>query len=629
MIAAMRFTQAPDASKLEPTLYDLSVDELKWYAAFLPGKSPTRKAELIALLLGALTDPKQLRQLYSQLPSAHQHAVAEVIHALSGCYDGEILRAKYPEVPAPKRPPSGYYSYYGQPDAADRRAGAFDMLFFRNVDLGLIIPSDLAAMLRAFVPQPPKARMRSQDEPPGIPTSAQKRYTGYLPDVLVSDTERAVFHDLASALHLVQQGKAAVSPATRLPTLATLRALRQRMLIGDYLDDDYERAEDAIRPLALVMLLQAAKWAAPTGGGNRLELTKRGQALLGKPLGAEHIRDLWESWAKTDLLDELSRIRAIRGQQSKGARFTKAAERREKLAAALRDCPAGRWVELDEFFRYLRAQGRGLTIERTSETRLYLGSYQEYGWLGGVGNYWDIVVGSYLRAVLFEYTATLGMIEIAYTLPEETPHSFGDAYGLDEYEFLSRYDGLLGIRLTNLGAYALGLTDEYTPPPAAAASAAPILKVLPNLDIVITAAERALPNDRAFLERIAAEQSRNVYRLSRDQLLEAAGGGLDLRQVREFLAAKSGLAEAEFPQIVRVFFEDLDKRLSALREAGRMVVIEGDDPYLLTELSNNPALRALAQLGSIGGRTVLLVPEQQETAARRQLKKLGYIPRKG
>jgi hypothetical protein len=28
-------------------------------------------------------------------------------------------------------------------------------------------------------------------------------------------------------------------------------------------------------------------------------------------------------------------------------------------------------------------------------------------------------------------------------------------------------------------------------------------------------------------------------------------------------------------------------------------------------------------------RTVLLVPEQQETAVRRQLQKLGYIPRKG
>jgi len=79
---------------------------------------------------------------------------------------------------------------------------------------------------------------------------------------------------------------------------------------------------------------------------------------------------------------------------------------------------------------------------------------------------------------------------------------------------------------------------------------------------------------------------------------------------------------------VRVFFEDLEKRLGALRELGTMLVLEGDDPYVLTELSNNPALRAQIQLGTIGGRTVLLIPEQHEASVRKQLKKLGYIPRK-
>ena len=79
---------------------------------------------------------------------------------------------------------------------------------------------------------------------------------------------------------------------------------------------------------------------------------------------------------------------------------------------------------------------------------------------------------------------------------------------------------------------------------------------------------------------------------------------------------------------MRVFFEDLEKRLNALREIGAMLVLEGGDPYLLTELSNNPALRAQVQLGAIGDRPVLLIPEEHEAAVRRQLKKLGYIPRK-
>ena len=449
------------------------------------------------------------------------------------------------------------------------------------------------------------------------------------PEVFTSESERAVFHDLGATLYLAQQGKISVSPATSLPTLPTLRLLRQQLLVGDYFADEYERAEEAIRPLALVVLVQAARWAAPAPGGNKLELTRAGQALLGAQLGPRQIREAWERWLKSDVLDELSRVRSIKGQQAKGTRLTKPASRRVQLAEVLRRCPTDRWVRMDELLRYMRAERLLPAIERGTPA-LSVGSYTYYedSWTYSSAKYWDVVIGSYLRATLWEYAATLGMVEIAYTRPEETPHDFGRLYGLDG-DYVSRYDGLLAIRLTNLGAYTLELADEYTPPPAALVSETPILKVLPNLDLVITDAERALPNDRAFIERIAEAQSQNVYRLSRDQLLEAAGGGLDLRQVREFLAARSGQAEAEFPQIVRVFFEDLEKRLNALREAGRMVVVEGDDPYLLTELSNNPALRGLAQLGSIGGRTVLLVPEEQETAARRQLKKLGYIPRKG
>ena len=238
-----------------------------------------------------------------------------------------------------------------------------------------------------------------------------------------------------------------------------------------------------------------------------------------------------------------------------------------------------------------------------------------------------MVTGSYLRATLLEYVATLGLVEIAYTRAEDTPHDFGSLYYLDG-EPLSRYDGLLAMRLTNLGAYVLGLADQYTPPALVSESGAPLLRVLPNLDLVITDAARIAPNERSLLERIAAPQSQDVYRLNREQLLEAANSGLDLAQIKQFLAAKSGQAEAEFPQIVRVFFEDLEKRLGALRELGTMLVLAGDDQYVLTELANNPALRSQIQLGTFGDRVVLLIPDQHEASVRKQLKKLGYIPRK-
>ena len=620
---------APVYPTLDGALFALHVDDLKWYLSALPGSVPTRKPELVAALKQALTDQSMLQALLAGLTPVQQQIVGEVVHHLGGQYNAGLIEAKYPASPLPKAA-RGYSASFYVIGGKKELAMPFDVFFFHSYDLGRYIPSDLAQRLRELVPAPASAQLASQAKPPAI--RMQKKYAGELPELMVSETERAIFHDLSATLYLIQQGKATVSPATRLPTLPTLRLLRQNLLLGDYFDDQgYERAEDAIRPLALIVLVQAAKWAQPTAAGNKLELTKAGQALLGVPLGAQHVRDAYTRWLKSDLLDELARVKNIKGQQAKGTHLTKPAERRAQLDGALRVFPLDRWVKMEELLRYMRATGSLPMIERGGRASLGVGAYNTYyGDETGFSatNYWDVITGSYLRATLLEYVATLGLIEIAYTWAEDTPHDFGSLYYLND-EPLSRYDGLLALRLTNLGAYALGLTDDYTPPALVIERGVPVLKVLPNLDLVIIDAGRLAPNERAFIERIAAPQSQDVYRLNREQLLEAANSGLDLPQIKQFLAAKSGQAEAEFPQIVRVFFEDLEKRLGALRELGTMLALAGDDHYVLTELSNNPALRAYIQLGTIGDQTVLLIPEQHEAAVRKQLKKLGYIPRKG
>src|SRR3712207_2785652 len=199
--------------------------------------------------------------------------------------------------------------------------------------------------------------------------SSRRRHTRYWrdwsSDVCSSDL------DLAAALHLVQEGKAAIGAATRLPTLGTVRLLRQRLLLDEYFPDDYERADDAIRPFALLMLVQAAKWAAPDKAkGTKLTLTKTGQALLAGQPQAQHVRAAWEAGLKPDLLDELSRCGALRGEGSKSTRLTRPAERRAKLAAVLPACPPGRWVTLIDFFRYMRAERQSPVIERNEYSRL-------------------------------------------------------------------------------------------------------------------------------------------------------------------------------------------------------------------------------------------------------------------
>lgn len=60
---------------------------------------------------------------------------------------------------------------------------------------------------------------------------------------------------------------------------------------------------------------------------------------------------------------------------------------------------------------------------------------------------------------------------------------FTDLWGVDDLDCLSRYDGLLYIRINGLGAWCLGLAEEYVPAPTEASH---VLKVFPKLDIVIT-----------------------------------------------------------------------------------------------------------------------------------------------
>ena len=74
--------------------------------------------------------------------------------------------------------------------------------------------------------------------------------------------------------------------------------------------------------------------------------------------------------------------------------------------------------------------------------------------------------GRYTLAVLWEYAGTLGLFDLGYTEPEGVRTADLPDY-LDYYfeGALSRYDGLLAVRLNPLGAYATGRSDSFRPSP--------------------------------------------------------------------------------------------------------------------------------------------------------------------
>ena len=98
--------------------------------------------------------------------------------------------------------------------------------------------------------------------------------------------------------------------------------------------------------------------------------------------------------------------------------------------------------------------------------RLYvIDSY--YGSLGYAGpRAWDLVEGRYALCVLFEYAATLGLIDVAYTDPRGARDDYRALWGADQLSCLSRYDGLAAVRVNELGAAVLH--DPDWPCPASA-----------------------------------------------------------------------------------------------------------------------------------------------------------------
>ena len=280
---------------------------------------------------------------------------------------------------------------------------------------------------------------------------------------LVRCTAPDALSNLVAVLELTADRQMRCSAATRRPFTATVRLVEDALVAGDYydgpchdgtgLDGTGASGGEPIAAFAWPMLLQAGGLARLAGA--RLELTPRGEAVLARP-SYQALGALWDRWLKSVSTDELSRIEAIRGQR-KAATLTAAARRRAAVAAGLAALEPGVWTEVDALFAILRAQPAPLVVARNllARWRLYLGD-PYYGSLGPAGwQAWNVLEGRYALCVLFEYAATLGVVDVAYTGPQGARDDYRELWGAHLYGSLSRYDGLAAVRVNELGAAIL------------------------------------------------------------------------------------------------------------------------------------------------------------------------------
>jgi hypothetical protein len=290
----------------------------------------------------------------------------------------------------------------------------------------------------------------------------ERAVTADVGPVLVRWTAPDALSNLVSVLELAADGQVRYSASTRRPTAATVKLVEDVLVAGDFYDSG-----EPIAAFAWPLLIQVGGLAVLARGDDppkpprghpatRLELSPRGRAVLARP-SYEALGALWAKWLRSVSTDELARIEAIKGQRKPGT-LTSATTRRAAVAAALAALQPGAWTGAGKLLASLRAQQQPPLVATRSLRALWqlyvVDSY--FGSLGHAGSRtWDLVEGRYALCVLFEYAATLGLIDVAYTDPRGARQDYRVLWGADQLSCLSRYDGLAAIRVNELGGAVL------------------------------------------------------------------------------------------------------------------------------------------------------------------------------
>ena len=598
--------------KLREALLALTVDRLRPLMELLPFSPPlpTRKLEMVELIEGHLAGDR-LMKAWGDLDPDQQMAVREAVHG-DGWLNPSQFKAKYGVLPAG-------LGKLGYGESSLLRLFLYPYIRYGAPDH---VPPDLATRLGAFVEPPPRVTVEAIDALPEAvtrgahaPNGEDRR--GDEAVLIRRDMERAASQDLKAVLRLIQGGAVAVSAKTRRATAAAVRRIAGVLSDGDFFDPleqkkrSWDQVPGAVRAFAWPWLVQAAKLARLRG--SRLELTKAGRAALAGP-AAQTLRHAWECWVYSDLLDEFNRIDDIKGQfRGKGRRsMTAAPGRRRVIAGALAECPVGRWVRFDDFSRFMRAVPFHFEVTQ-DPWRLYI-TDQEYGSLGYDSYHgWRIVQGRYLLCVLFEYAATLGMVDVAYVHPKGARRDYIHMWGTDDLGYLSRYDGLMYFRLNALGAYCLGVADTYETGPGQANTS---LSVFPDRRVRLNGALSA--EERLLLETYAVAEMDGIWRLDSDRILSALENGAEEGELRRFLAERD---DQPLPETVEGFLRGIERGASALKFGGTALLIECADAEIAARIV---ADSRLAKLCLPAGDRHLVVKTRSEKAFRKASHALGY-----
>ena len=276
------------------------------------------------------------------------------------------------------------------------------------------------------------------------------------------------------------------------------------------------------------------------------------------------------------------------------------------IADSLLSADIGRWIRLDKVMvmsRYASPNDDACIIYyRTMWDRLLLRNVRTGDVIDALSLYSHLAV-PFVEAYLF-LLAAFGFVEVAYRDPED-----GD---------VSSFSGLRYVRLTKLGAYAMGVEKTYSPP----AFDREMLFEADSDNLIIRSLEAGSIYE-SLLEDIAERISSTRFRVTHASFLQSCH---NVNDIKDRIETFRRMVCPEPPEIWRRFFEEVEANASLVtkHKSERYVMwkVSPSDAELTRIVTTDPFIRK--HTVKVENFT-LLVEKRHVASIKEKLKAYGYL----
>jgi len=163
--------------------------------------------------------------------------------------------------------------------------------------------------------------------------------------------------------------------------------------------------------------------------------------------------------------------------------------------------------------------------------------------------YNDVLLAPLVKGMFF-LLASLGLVNIAYELPTNKQ------YQLRDRNYLSVFDGLKFVRLSDFGKYVLGVSDSYD-----YTTEEKPTKVLLDEKRLIVTIEGPGRLERMVLHRLAEKIGENYYKLSYHSFLKDCSSENDIKNKIAIFKEK---ISSKLPLVWEDFFKEVGAKINPL-----------------------------------------------------------------